>query len=156
MKIMYSSLYPSIILENNIAPNTQIGRIEIKDKIHDQEHRYMYESDDISDSRYNRAGEFLENYMSGNVLEFCKRWMHLGDVYDVISDIEEYHNQYQYYGKPLDWNDKELIYFNNGSMQNGIQFKQYSGPDQGIIFTDKLDPEEMKRLREEVKKGAIL
>ena len=152
----YSSLYPSIILENNIAPNTQIGRIEIKDKIHDQEHRYMYESDDISDSRYNRAGEFLENYMSGNVLEFCKRWMHLGDIYDVINDIEEYHNQYQYYGKPLNWNDKELIYFNNGSMQNGIQFKQYSGPEQCIIFTDKLDPEKMKRLREEVKKGAIL
>ena len=153
---MYSSLYPSIILENNIAPNTQIGRIEIKDKIHDQEHRYMYESDDISDSRYNRAGEFLENYMSGNVLEFCKRWMHLGDVYDVISDIEEYHNQYRYYGKPLNWNDKELVYFNNGSMQNGIEFKQYSGPEQAIIFTDKLDPEEMKKLREEVKKGAIL
>ena len=156
MKILYSSLYPSIILENNIAPNTQIGRIDIPNKIHDDEHRYMYESDEISDSRYSRAGEFLDNYMSGNVLEFCRRWMHLGDIYDVIEDCKEYYYKNGYYGKPIDWNDKDAIYFNNGQLENAIEFKEYHNMNQAIIFNDTLDIKYKEELIEEIKKGAIL
>ena len=75
MKTLYSSLYPSIILENNIAPNTQVGRIIIEDpddpnrKFSLCEHPDMFASDD-SDAKYSRGGEFLENLMSGNPLEF--------------------------------------------------------------------------------------
>lgn len=84
----YKSLYPSITIENNMAPNTQIGKMYIDEQVHDKEHWDMYTSDEET-AKYSRAGEMLENLMSGNHIEFCHRWLHLGNVKELLDDIVE-------------------------------------------------------------------
>lgn len=87
MKILFKSLYPSIILEFNIAPNTQIGRIVIPEKAYEFENAYK-----IPDHQYSRGGEFIENMVTDNIIEFCKRWFNLGGIEDVLNDIGEYND----------------------------------------------------------------
>ena len=77
-------MYPSIDLENNIAPNTQIGKVNIEEKIYDNENRYVNE-------KYERGGEFIENLVCDNILEFCHRWLGLANFKEFLNDIEEYY-----------------------------------------------------------------
>jgi hypothetical protein len=79
----YKSLYPSIIEENNIAPNTQVGRIDIPNKVYENENAYM-------NDKYSRGGEFIENMVTDNIIEFGKRWFHLAGFNEMLKDIEEY------------------------------------------------------------------
>lgn len=79
----YKALYPSITREFNMSPNTQVGMIDIPEKI------YKYENPN-KEKKYSRAGAYIENLASGNVLDFCKRWLHLGTFDEVIDDIIEY------------------------------------------------------------------
>ena len=77
----FKALYPSITGESNIAANTQIGKIEIPNKIYKNENAYNTEG-------YTRSGEFIENKVTDNVIEFCHRWFHLGGVMDLITEID--------------------------------------------------------------------
>lgn len=81
----YSSLYPSTEREYNMAPNTQIGRIIIDQKVHDKENPFNYEA-------YVSAGQFCEDLTSCTWLEFCERWLHLAGYKDLIHDIYEYYS----------------------------------------------------------------
>ena len=78
----FKSLYPSITGESNIAANTQIGKIEIPNKIYKNENAYNI-------SGYSRSGEFIENKVTDNAIEFCHRWFHLGSVMDLIHAIDK-------------------------------------------------------------------
>ena len=151
----FSALYPSICLEFNLAPNTQIGRLVIPEQIHDQEHSTMYTSDEDS-ANYSRGGEFLDNMMSGNILEFCRRWLGLGDIYDVINDIGEYFNFNKYYGKPMNWNPRSVMYeVRDDSMIDVFIPNNYS--EQPVFISDNtLDSGYKKNLLEEVKKNGII
>ena len=155
----YSSLYPSIILENNLAPNTQIGKILIEDPNDPRksfslnEHPDMYSSSDEI-AKYSRGGEFLENLMSGNPLEFGRRWMGLGDVYDVIDDIKEYYRFNGYIGRPIDHKINESIYFVKGDHIEALEY--YTHRPSGIIFDSVLDLHTKEQLIDEVRKGALL
>ena len=84
MKTTYKSLYPSIDLENNIAPNTQLGRIIIPDKVYKNENAY-------NNDKYERGGEFIENFVTDNIIEFCSRWLHLADFVEFLEDMNEYY-----------------------------------------------------------------
>ena len=75
-------MYPSITGESNIASNTQVGKIEIPHKIYKNENAYNIEG-------YSRSGEFIENKVTDNVIEFCHRWFHLGSVSDLIHEIDK-------------------------------------------------------------------
>ena len=83
----YKSLYPSIMLEFNIAPNTQIGRIVIPEKVYEHENTYK-----IDEEKYSRGGEFIENMVTDNTIEFCKRWFGLATIQEFINDIDEFYN----------------------------------------------------------------
>lgn len=85
----YKSLYPSIMLEFNIAPNTQIGRIIIPEKVYEHENTYR-----IEEEKYSRGGEFIENMVTDNTIEFCKRWFHLAGIEEFLSDINEFYSGY--------------------------------------------------------------
>jgi len=80
----YKSLYPSIDLENNIAPNTQIGKIEIENKVYENENRYANE-------KYERGGEFVENLVCDNIIVFANRWLHLANVSEMVQDLQEFY-----------------------------------------------------------------
>ena len=72
-------------MENNIAPNTQIGKIEIEEKVYENENRYL-------NDKYERGGEFIENLVCDNIIVFANRWLHLANFYELLSDIQEYYS----------------------------------------------------------------
>lgn len=83
----YKSLYPSIMLEFNIAPNTQEGRIVIPNQVYDHENIYK-----IEEEKYSRGGEFVENLVTDNHIAFCHRWMHLANFEEFIEDLDEFYS----------------------------------------------------------------
>lgn len=75
----YASLYPSIIREFNIAPNTQIGMIII-DRV--------FNSLENIRSNNTVAGAFIEDIQSQVWLEFCTRWLFLADYATLYHEVE--------------------------------------------------------------------
>lgn len=71
--------------EFNIAPNTQIGRIVIPEKVYDDENAYS-----IEESKYSRGGEFIENLVTDNMIEYCHRWFKLANIKEFIEDLDEF------------------------------------------------------------------
>lgn len=80
---MYASLYPSIIRQFNIAAHTQIGLVDIPNKVYDRENRGKLEN-------WSRAGEFMENFQSRMWLEICCRWFGLADYTKLYHEIENF------------------------------------------------------------------
>lgn len=74
------------MLEFNIAPNTQYGKIVIPDKVYKNENAYG-----TAEEQYSRGGEFIENLVTDNIIEFCKRWYYLAGINEIIEDIDEYY-----------------------------------------------------------------
>jgi hypothetical protein len=159
----YSSLYPSIVLENNIAPNTQIGLVIIKDdenpdrKYSLNEHQDMFTSDD-EPAKYSRGGEFLDNLITANPLEFCRRWLGLGTIHDVIEDIKEFFKFNKYHKKGLDTKYTDGVYFVKDSMIDGVEFldDSYSINRPAVTFLKDLDELTYKELLEKSQKEALL
>lgn len=85
----YKSLYPSIMGEFNIAPNTQIGRIDIDHTVWKGENGFKLD-------KYSRGGEFIENLVTDNCIEFCKRWLGLAGINEFLEDMDEFSYQMQY------------------------------------------------------------
>ena len=71
------------MLEFNIAPNTQIGRIDINHQVHIKENPYR-------DDKYSRGGDFLDNLASDSIIEFSHRWLHLADFKEMLTDVDEF------------------------------------------------------------------
>jgi hypothetical protein len=161
----FKSLYPSIMIEFNIAPNTQVGKVDIWNKwkciyeghevyikdngvayefpityIDDKpakkkvqvyldeectkpafvdkatgecalveydpekfktvEYEKFYPNENIyHNDKYSRSGEFMENLVSDNIVEFCKRWLCLGGIKELIEDWNEYQKSFlTFYG----------------------------------------------------------
>lgn len=93
----YKAMHPSMAIENNMAPNTQIGKIIIPNKVYEHENRLGIEV-------WDRAEEFSEAITTKNIMNLCSRWFGLADYRYLIHDIEEY---YQSKGR-------SLYYINDG------------------------------------------
>lgn len=79
----YKALYPSTDIQNNMGPNTQIGKIIIDTQIFAGENPF-------NNKFYDRGGQFLEDYTSGDLLEFTHRWFGFATYRLLIDDIVEY------------------------------------------------------------------
>lgn len=116
--------------------------IKIPKKVHQWEHPDMYSSAD-DPAKYSRGGEFLENYMSSNPLEFGRRWFHLGDIYDVINDIGEFFQYNAYIDKGLNWNRNEALYEKSDKLIPAFKELPYGGipamHDLGFIPNEEKD-----------------
>lgn len=148
-----------------MAPNTQIGKLIIEDPDNPDriyslaEHHDMFVNDDDTETgraRYSRGGEFLENHMSGNVLEFCRRWMRLGNIFEVIDDIKEFFKFNKYHGKPMEWSLKDTIYFTNTNTIDAITFREDYMMEPAVMFSDPLPNQTKVDLQEKIKEGALL
>ena len=129
----YKSLYPSIIGELNIASNTQVGKIEIPHKVYNRENTYKEEN-------YSRSGEFIENMVVDNTIEFCERWFHLAGIKELIADIDELtektkHEKYSSF--IIDPNNKSIrdIFLADKTVHSPIIENQSA--HKPIIFYDK-------------------
>lgn len=96
----YKALYPSLMRENNIAPNTQIGMLQIPEKIYEGENPFNLPVGIYKD-QFNRAETFIENFASRNYIEFCKRWFNLAGVEEMIEDFDEYFHSIEHPLRPL-------------------------------------------------------
>ena len=92
----FKALYPSLIGENNIAPNTQLGKVNIPSKVYKNENLY-------NNSNYTRSGEFIENMVADNFIEFAERWFHLAGIKEIIEDIDDLYiaNGFDRYSKTV-------------------------------------------------------
>ena len=81
----YKRLYPSLLQYFNMAPNTQVGMIDIANPPFRDDDSLMLEP----------GGTFVENLASYNYIEFCHRWLNMGRVEDCYSDIKEYFTKYK-------------------------------------------------------------
>ena len=81
----FTRLYPSIAQEFNLAPNTQIGKIEIPEKVYDNENL-------LRNPKFMRGGAFMEDLTSDNFIEFAHRWFYLADFKELYKDIVKYFN----------------------------------------------------------------
>ena len=143
----YKSLYPSITIENNMAPNTQRGKLYIDEQVHDKEHWDMYTSDEET-AKYSRAGEMLENMMSGNHIEFCHRWLHLGNIKEVLDDMIELYSAISI--KPNV--GVKILPFKN---VHGIEpMLEYDGMIKGVTFDTEYSDKD--KLLSEVRKKAFI
>lgn len=80
---MYSSLYPSILRQFNVAPNTMIGLLIIDAKVHNKENRRRSDT-------WTRAGAFMEDFQSQVWLEVNSRWFNLSDYTTLYHEVEEF------------------------------------------------------------------
>lgn len=111
--------------EFNIAPNTQIGRIEIDEQVYDNENVYGLD-------KYSRSGEFIENMVSDNIIEFCKRWFGLAGIMEFIEDMKEYEQlNYQYAASYYRFKNLEA-----GLKENAIHDLAYT--EKAIIELDEV------------------
>lgn len=81
----FTAQYPNAAAQNNMAPYTQLGKYNINVPVWDKENPFNKEN-------FNRGGQFLEDYMTRNYLEFCHRWLRLADYGDLIDDVIHYCN----------------------------------------------------------------
>lgn len=79
----FKALYPSIQRENNMAPNTQIGKIIIPDPVHVYENPYNYEY-------YDRGGQFIEDFISEDVVSFSNRWLNFPTFREYVDHLYKY------------------------------------------------------------------
>lgn len=148
--------------EYNIAPNTQIGKIVIDEKVYKNENYYH-----IDEEKYSRGGEFVENMVTDNIIEFCSRWFHLGNITDVLDDIDEYYDKKVGIGKY-----SNLVFAGFGNYNSGnhfaespiiptsntheqpIEFDTPSYRESPLVFFNKRNPEyTYDKLYSQKKKG---
>ena len=108
MKTPFKSLYPSIIGEHNIAPNTQIGKIIIQEMVHENENPY-------NNPKYSRGGDFVDNLVTNNILEFAHRWLHLANFMEFLEDVQEYYEKSRI-SYSIDTKNYNTYYYKNGEL----------------------------------------
>lgn len=114
----FKSLYPSEALQHNMGPNTQIGKINIDQQVHDRENIFNID-------KFNRGGTFLEDFQSGNIIEFCKRWLHFAGYKDIMDDIIEY---FLYITQPQTEN-----FYIFGNKQRPMVIPQYNNQPRDMV-----------------------
>ena len=117
----YKSLYPSIMREFNVAPNTQIGKLYIPEQIWKDENKYHLD-------HFDRGGKFNEDIQSHNWIPFCHRWLHMANYKELLSDINEYYTSHVSY--------KELKPFTPEGLVRGIVFGDVKPEYVGCIYED--------------------
>ena len=79
----YKSLYPNDDTYFNMAPNTQEGKIIIDHQVHNLENPFNMEF-------YDRGGQFIQDFVSYNFIEFCRRWFNFPSFREWLEDLQEY------------------------------------------------------------------
>lgn len=115
----YASLYPSIIREYNIAPNTQIGKLIITD--------IKFTHMESVRSNNSVEGAFMEDIQSQVWLEFGSRWFNLADFAMLCKEVELFFTNvanpifglriYDYQGRI-----NPMTFFNDGLIETPMTF----------------------------------
>lgn len=145
----FKSLYPSTMREFNIAPNTQIGKVEIANQVHPKENPFGYK-------RYERGGQFLEDFQCGSYIEFCARWFHLGGYMEVLEDMKEYLSNKPYMGfiPNLDDDKIDLVKFKPEDAMINLVWNREMGRNVPLVTYGRRTNKTIPDVLEDVKKTA--
>ena len=80
----FKALYPSIIHQNNMAPNTMHGKVFFPEQLDPKEDRFNNEN-------FNRSIWFMEDLLSGDVIDFCVRYLSMAGYEELYDDIVRYY-----------------------------------------------------------------
>lgn len=97
--------------EFGIAPNTQIGKIEIENKVYDKENPFNYD-------KYCRSAQFLQDLYADNYIEFAERWFHLAGFEDMLNDMDEYFKSNTPIGERFRGEHSNFIKWKDNTIQN--------------------------------------
>ena len=82
----FSSMYPHIIIAFNIERNTMIGKLIIEGFNNDRYEHYFIkdkssksDDDDDDDTTYDAGKDFMDNYLTGDILSMGTKWFNLPD-----------------------------------------------------------------------------
>jgi hypothetical protein len=93
----FARLYPSEEQNFNMAPNTQIGKIEIEDQCFENDDYLHNKLMSISSRKhpFNRGGKYIEDISAQNWMVFGHRWLNLSDMSTLIDEVLYYitHNR---------------------------------------------------------------
>ena len=122
----YKALYPSLLREFNMAPHTQLGMVQFSDPPYKEN----------LDLKLSPGGTFNENLASYNFIEFAHRWMNLGDVEEVLDDLDEYFSLY-----------RTPIYKGNGDLQfdKSHRIAAYYENTNHVVSVDRPMPDWIKQ-----------
>ena len=84
----FSAMYPNIIISINVAANTMIAKLIINDTVEDFMNKI-----DIDADKYDSGKDFIDNYLTGNVLNLCKKWFNLPGVMEMIEEYSKHKNK---------------------------------------------------------------
>lgn len=90
----YARLYPSELDKHNMAPNTMIGKILIDEPIDPNENRF-------NNDYFDRVVALIEDFLSGNYIDFGKRYLNLAGYEEMYDDIIEYFSKIKNPSRPL-------------------------------------------------------
>lgn len=121
----YKSMHPNMILQNNMAPNTQIGRIEIPEQIYEYENRFGVDV-------WHRQEDFAEAITTQNIINLCERWFGMASYLELVKDVREYFLMCCGYD-PTGWNihaqpcmrsmvNRNAVEFNNNIINRCVVF----------------------------------
>lgn len=97
--------------EFGIAPNTQIGKIEIEQQVYSKENPFNYD-------KYCRSAQFLQDLYADNYIEFAERWFHLAGFEDMLNDMDEYFKYNTPIGERFKGEHSNFIKWKDNSIQN--------------------------------------
>ena len=124
----------------------------IPKKVYANENMYGSKEDK---ERYSRSGEFIENMVTDNEIEFCKRWFHLAGFNELLEDANEYFASKMFCNRTYieainSYNDRieiPLIPPSNNGVINPLSF----GYDHHISALHFKMPDNMKQLIDNIK-----
>lgn len=76
-----SSLYPSIIIANNIGQNPLIGKVVLKDK-------WLHINQDPTNTRFDPAKDLFDDLSTLNFSVIGNKWFNLPTTEDLIKEME--------------------------------------------------------------------
>lgn len=122
----FKSLYPSIQREFNMAPNTQIGKIIIPDKVHKYE-------DPFSGEHYDRGSQYIEDLVSQNIITFSNRWLGFPTFREFLDDLEKYFSNIENPANPF-WDHRKLMVPIKKNHEIPLMTSRSMAPDKEFIM----------------------
>ena len=100
------------------------------EKVYEHENAFNFD-------KYSRAGEFVENLVVDNEIEFCHRWLHLANFQELLEDIDEYYiknsiGSYTEFDKP----NSPIRPSTMGTLYSPITFREGNRNIKPIRFTN--------------------
>lgn len=80
----FSSMYPNIIITFNVADCTMVGKLIIDESAKD-----YYEKHDIDIDGFDAGKDFMENYLTGDILSLGSKWFELPTVFELDQELKD-------------------------------------------------------------------